>query len=154
RIFITSGAASTAGTNVFTFRKLISWKSAIPDNMRAWRKTIANEATKKDAQPGIAQSVPILITTTVAIAITASAARMPEAIKSRRRTYSAYTAIALTPCTRRLWKFIRDLPANRTPRARGRAFRRIVERVIAAAKLFQIAGLYVSANKAARGIRQ
>ena len=47
---------------------------------------MAKDAAKKDAQPGMAKFVPILIPTTKTIAITAKPASKPEPIIIRRRT--------------------------------------------------------------------
>ena len=71
---------------VLTLRKLISWKSAIPDISRACRNIMANDAAKKDAQPGMAQFVPSLIPATNAIAMTTNPPNRAEPINMRRKT--------------------------------------------------------------------
>ncbi len=47
---------------------------------------MVNDAAKKDAQPGMAQFVPILIPTIDAIAISANPASKAAPIKMRRKT--------------------------------------------------------------------
>jgi hypothetical protein len=89
--------ASEAGINGFKLRRLSNWNSATPTNRITWTKIMIRDAATYVAHPGIAQSVPNLIATTVIKPNIARPPRKHAAKIVRMSTISVYTEIALRP---------------------------------------------------------